>query len=308
MLTFTYRDKFLRKLDIAFLWDSKVETLKFPKKFEKLLHENGSIGWDKVHKCWVKGHFTGITDEQNDYTEYVCTTLASNVESYQLKNHEEVIVCGNNSMYTNDIDELMWYSQMLEETDISIYYQLVNSRNIPFVNVLTDAGRDAVKQAFAERQAGVPVVVKTGLLDEVKTLDITDPSSIDKIGTLDTFREELIKRWCQSYGIDCFTKEKKAQVNNIEMNGFDDWDTMNWLEMYEARLAFVEEMKENGLEIECIKNPVYWDEPTEEDIENGEYEHLEENSEEEDVENVDSTETNEEETDGKTDSDEEQGE
>lgn len=308
MLTFTYRDKFLRKLDIAFLWDSKVETLKFPKKFEKLLHENGSVGWDKVHKCWVKGMFTGITDEDNDYTEYVCTTLASNVKSYQLKNHEEVIVCGNNSMYTNDLDELMWYSEMLEETDISIYYQLVNSRNIPFVNVLTDAGRDAVKQAFAERQAGVPVVVKTGFLDEVKTMDITDPSSIDKIGILDTFREELIKRWCQSYGIDCFTKEKKAQVNNIEMNGFDDWDTMNWLEMYEARLSFVEEMKENGLEIECIKNPVYWDEPTEEDVENGEYEHLEENPEEEDVENVDSTETNEEETDGETDSDEEQGE
>ena len=92
------------------------------------------------------------------------------------------------------------------------------------------------------------------------------------------------------------------------MNGFDDWDTMNWLEMYEARLAFVEEMKENGLEIECIKNPVYWDEPTEEDIENGEYEHLEENPEEEDAENVDTTETNEEEADSKTDSDEEQRE
>ena len=35
---------------------------------------------------------------------------------------------------------------------------------------------------------------------------------------------------------------------------------------------FVEEMKENGFDIEIIKNPVFFDEPTKEDIDEGTFE------------------------------------
>ena len=42
--------------------------------------------------------------------------------------------------------------------------------------------------------------------------------------------------------------------------------------MYEMRLMFVEEMKENGFDIEIIPNPVFFDEPTKEDIEEGTFE------------------------------------
>lgn len=272
MLQATYRNKFDRKLNKLFLWKASNEEFKFPKRMELLLHINGSLGYDLRTGKWVIGHFDGVKDDLNDYVKYVGHTLSSEPESVELKNHTEVIVCGNNELYTNDIEENNWFSKMLEDTDISIYYQLVNSRNIPMLVADTDKVKEEIELAFSKMRAGVPVVVTTDLMNEVKTLDITDNTSIDRISTLDNFHEELIKRWCNSYGIDVETKEKKAQVNEMELDSFGDYDTMNFLEMYEARLDFVKEMTENGFEIECVRNPIYWDEPTEEDIENGEFE------------------------------------
>ena len=55
--------------------------------------------------------------------------------------------------------------------------------------------------------------------------------------------------------------------------------------MYEMRLAFVEEMKENGYDIEIIPNPIFFDEPKKEDIEEGTFEEAEAEEEETPEEN-----------------------
>lgn len=282
----TYYDEFLRKLDRLFLYIPKDVSFIMPKRFELILHNNGSIGWDKIHKCWVEGAWDGRVDENNDFTTYIGTTLnTDDKKTYTLKNHEEVIVCGNNSRYTPDSLDNKWYSMILEETDISTYFQLINSRNIPMISATDDNIKKEVNIAFDNLKAGKPVVIGTGLLGDAKTLDITDPSSIDKISTLDNFHDEMIKRWCNKYGIDVETKEKKAQVNNMELDSFGDWDSLNFLEMYEARIDFIKEMAENGIEIELVRNPIYWDEPTEEDIEDGTFDENEDKEDDNNDEN-----------------------
>lgn len=282
----TYADKFRRKLNRLFTWKCNTEGVKIPKRFELLLHENGSLGYDLIHKCWVIGNFNGIVDDENDFTTYVCHTLSSYPESAELTNHSEVVVCGNNDLYSNDREETNWYSDMLSDTDISIYYQLINSRNIPMLSVGDDNVKKQVELAFQKMKAGCPVVIATDLLDDAKVLDITDNGAIDRISSLDNFYQELIKRWCNTYGVDVETKEKKAQVNEMELDSFGDYDTLNYLEMYQARLDFCNEMRENGIDIEVIRNPIYWDEPTETDIEEGEFEQMEgdENNEDSEVE------------------------
>lgn len=287
----TYKDEFYRKLDRLFIWESENEEFKFPKRMELLLHQRGSLGYDLIHKCWVKGYWDGVVDENNDYTTYVCTTLSTNPQSYSLTNHKEVVVCGNNTIYTDDNYDNKWYANILEETDISIYYQLINSRNIPMLASADDNIKKEVEIAFKKLKAGKPVVITTGLMDEVKTLDILDPNSIEKISTLDNFHEEMLKRWCNKYGVDVETKEKKAQVNTMELDSFGDYSSLNFLEMYEARLEFVEEMNENGYNISCVRNPIYWDEPTDTDIEEGTFEDMEEGGQE-DAEENNSTEGN----------------
>lgn len=280
MKSLTYKNKLYNKLNILFLWKST--SISILKKIEVLLHINGSVGYDLKNKKWVIGRFNDILDDNGDYVEYVCHTLSTtDKECYVLKNHSEVIVCGNNSLYKSDTELINWFSEMLEETDISIYFQLINSRNIPMVSVATDKARDAIENAFNKRKAGQPVVPVTGLLDDVKTLDIVDDSSIDKLSTLDNFHEELIKRICNEFGIDIETKEKKAQVSEMELDSFGDYSTLNYLIMEIARQDFCDEMNANGIDIEFVRNPVFWDEPTDgpegsdTDVETGEFELME---------------------------------
>lgn len=279
---YTYRHRFYNILNILFKWET--EGFNMLKKAELLLHVNGSFGWDLIHKKWVIGKWNDILDDDGDYVEYVCHTLSTtDKDVYVLKNHTEVVVCGNNLMYTTDNDFIRYFSETLSETDISIYHQLMNSRNIPAIGGVDDNTRKDINNIFAQRKAGVPVAIGTDLLDDLKVLDICDNATVDRLSTLDNFHEELIKRFCNGFGIDIETKEKKAQVNEMELDSFGDYSTLYFLTMFIARKQFVEEMNEKGYNISCIKNPIYWDEPTEEDIDEGEFEMLEkENNNEED--------------------------
>lgn len=279
---YTYRHRFYNILNILFKWET--EGFNMLKKAELLLHVNGSFGWDLKNKKWVIGRWNDILDDDGDYVEYCCHTLSTtDKEAYVLKNHTEVIVCGNNLMYTTDNDFIRYFSETLSETDISIYHQLMNSRNIPAIGGVDDNTRKDINNLFAQRKAGVPVAIGTDLLNDLQVLDICDNATVDRLSTLDNFHEELIKRFCNGFGIDIETKEKKAQVNEIELDSFGDYSTLYFLTMFIARKQFVEEMNEKGYNISCIKNPVYWDEPTEEDIDEGEFEMLEkENNNEED--------------------------
>ena len=60
-----------------------------------------------------------------------------------------------------------------------------------------------------------------------------------------------------------------------EIKQYDDVTTMDYLVMYEMRKKFVEEMKENGFDIEIVPNPVFFDEPKDEDIDEGTFEEAE---------------------------------
>lgn len=278
---FSYRMRMYNLLNILFKWEVP-EGMKMLKKAELFLHINGSFGYDLKHKCWVIGRWNNILDDDGDYTEYVCHTLSTTEkECYVLKNHEEVIVCGNNLLYSTDNVFIRYFADTLQETDISIYHQLLNSRNIPALVGIDDNQRKEIYNLFAQRKAGVPVAIPTDLLNDVKTLDITDNSNsgVEKLSTLDNFHEELIKRFCNGFGIDVETKEKKAQVNSLELDCFGDYSTLYFLTMYQARLDFCKEMQENGIDIEVVRNPVFWDEPTEEDIEEGEFELMEQEGE-----------------------------
>ena len=273
--SFSYRMRFYNLLNILFKWET--EGFNMLKKAELFLHINGSFGYDLKNKKWVIGRFNNILDDDGDYTEYVCHTLSTtDKECYVLKNHEEVVVCGNNLLYTTDNEFVRYFADTLQETDISIYHQLMNSRNIPSITGLDDNQVKEVANLFAQRKAGVPVTISTDLLDEVKTLDICDNAGVERLSSLDNFHEELIKRFCNGFGIDIETKEKKAQVNNLELDSFSDYSTLYFLAMAIARKEFVEEMTEKGFTISCTRNPVFWDEPTNEDIDEGEFEFMEE--------------------------------
>lgn len=263
------------KLITLFKWKSS--DIKIPYNMELLLRLNGSIGYATKIKKWVIGSWNGIVDDLNHFTTYVCKTLSTTPETFEI-DQKDVIVCGNNFTYASDTETIEFMASMKTETDISILYQLVNSRNIPMIAAQNDKIKKEIELAFQKMKAGVPVVIGTSLLDELNALDITDKNAIEKMQYLNSFYDVLEKRNAQVFGVDVPLIDKRAQINEKELDNFNDVTSLNFLASYEARLQFCEEMKEAGINIEVVRNPVYKEEASEEEIESEEIQ--EENKEE----------------------------
>ena len=273
----TYMMDARNRLNVYF--KHKSSDIPIPRNVEILIRENGSIGYDLIHKQWVRGHFDGIKDENNDFVNYVCVTLNSNPTSLELKNHKEVVVLRNNALCLPDTPILEWDATMRTENDISMYYQLVNSRNIPVLVANNDKIKKQIEVVFEKIKAGVPAVITTDLLSQVEVKNILDPDAISKMECLNSLNDVLTKRQMNWFGATLDVKDKKAQITTEELKSYDDYTTIGFLANYEERQAFCEEMAENGINYEIIRNPIFSDEPSDEEIETGEME--EEDNEEE---------------------------
>ena len=284
----TYQLKSLEKYINLFTWKS--ETMELPLNPEFYLTENGTLGYDLKHNKWVHGTFTGIRDELGDFTDYVAMTLNSEPDTYTLKNHKEVIVCGNTPLFRPFKQEREWFSYMKSEIDKSIECLTIGTRKSKAFLVENDRKAKELRRAIEAAEQGKPFILTTSILEELQTVDITDPSEIEKMQYLNSFYQAIEKREANDAGVDLDQIDKRAQVSTEEVKQYDDLTTENYLIMFEMRQKFVEEMAKNGLILEIIRNPIYFDEPTEKDVNTGEFEAQEE-PEQEDATNEENNQT-----------------
>lgn len=274
--TLPYFEKALERDAILFKWKSNDPEFKIPFQPEMILTIFGSLGYDKIHKCWVIGAFNEIRDEYGDYSQFIGHTLATeNVQNYILKNHEEVIVCGNTPLFRPFNEERSFYAMMKEETDKSIKAQLINSRLNKAFMADSDNKKKQIEKAYEAFKEGFPMIIVTGLLEGLDTVDLTDPDDIEKMQYLSSFYQTLEKREANDFGVDLENIDKKAQVTSEEIRQYNDVTSLEYLIMWEMRQNFVEEMKENGFDIEIIRNPIFFDEPTAKDVDEGTFEEAE---------------------------------
>lgn len=277
-----------------FKWKS--DTMKLPRNPEFYLSTSGLLGYDLKNKRWVKGHFTGILDEYGDFTTFVALPLNTiNIGAEDLKNHEDVIVCRNNPLCLSNEALNNWFSELHSENDISILSIILLTRLSKIIVAGSDAQKKQIDQAFKNIKNGLPVTITSSILEELNIQELTDPEYIDRIQYLSGFMGEIDKREANYKGIDLELLDKRAQVTSNELKQYDDITTLDYLIKYEERLRFVEEMRENGYELEIIRNPIFFDEPTKEDINEGSFDIKEEDPEElpaeENNEEVDNNET-----------------
>lgn len=254
----SYTKDYLNRLNIFFDWE--MEDAIIPRAMEKVLRLNGSIGFHLKKKIFVVGLFDGTKDENNDYIIYRAQSFATGSNVEELKNHEEVIVCGNNASYLPDIDLINFHAQMQAETDVSMYMQLINSRLAKAFKVTSDAQKKQVEKAYENIANGKPITIVSKLLDDLDTVDITDNAAIEKMQCLDSFYDTITKRLYNNLGINIDIKDKKAQVNNLELQSFDDFTSASFLVNWKARQSFCEEMEKNGFKITCKPNYIFNDE------------------------------------------------
>ena len=266
-----YRSRSLERDAILFKWKS--DTVKLPFNPEFWLTTNGSIGYLIKEKMWVLGTFNGLRDEYGDFTTYVYHSMNTDrVKTGEAKNHEEIIVCGNTPLYRAFEDERRFYAEMKAEADASILSQLILSRLNKAIIAANDQQKKQIEKAYKELILGNPLILTTNVMEELETLDLTDNEDIQKMQYLSTFYQSLQKREANDFGIDLDTIDKRAQVSNEEIKQYDDVTTLEYLIMYEMRQNFVEEMKKNGFDMDIVRNPIFYDEPKPEDIDEGTFE------------------------------------
>ena len=225
---------------------------------------------------WVTCSPTGLFDKYGDFQSFVCRSLDNtDMVGYTAKNHEEVIVCGNTPLYRSFDAEREYYSGLKTETDRSIRNQLLLSRLSKAIVAENDNKAKEIRKAMEDIKEGKILVLTSSLLEDLNILELTDSSDIEKMQYLSSFYQTLEKREANDYGVDLEIIDKRAQVTSNEIKQYDDVTTLEYLIMFECRQRFVDEMKENGFNIEIVRNPVFFDEPTKEDVEEGEFEEAE---------------------------------
>ena len=263
-----FKARFFEKLNNLYQWKSDDVTI--PRNLETFLRLYGSIGYAPKLKKWVCGYVDMVKDDDNEPLNYYCWNLATNKKSYTLKVGEDVILCWNNSLHLSDLPIVNWYCDLMKECDISMKCQILNTRLIPVVAATNDNVKNQIEAAYKDILMGKPCVITTDLIQDLKTIEVTDNTALDKMQYLTSFYESLNKRLYGEFGIEVDSKDKRAQINNEELHGEKDLVTLNYLSYYMERLAFLEALEEIGVTVECIPNPIYATEPNKEEIEDPE--------------------------------------
>ena len=277
---FSNQINILNQLQYFFKWNTKSEEFTIPRNFEILIRTYGIVGFVKKDKKFAHCSIVNFNDN-NDPLDVVAIGFGTSPKSYgTLKNHDDVILCFNNPLGITDLYDVNYFAYEKAQNDVSRMYQLINSRNIPMLETDSDEAKNAIFKALEAVKAGKPAVVTTSIFEEIKKLDILDPANIEKMQYLTSYDESLDKNIANHFGASLDVKNKAAQVNTAELKAYDDITTSNYLVAYESRIDFVDEMKENGYEIELVVSPIFADEPNKEEIEDPELLEDEQNQEE----------------------------
>ncbi len=258
-----------------FYWKS--EELKLPRDPEFWLTMGGCLAFNKITKKWLRGQFTGILNDEGDFTTFIGLPLATTNEgAKEYKNHDQVIVCRNNPLMIPNIVKNEWFASLKEENDKSLMALVIMTRYSKALVAYSNQQKNQIEEAMKSIIDGMPVVYTSSILEDPNQLDLTNPQDVDKIQYLSSFMQEIDKREANLKGIDLELLDKRAQVTSNELKQYDDITTLDYLIAFNERQRFVEEMKENGFNLEIVRNPIFFDEPTEEDVKEGEFEYKEE--------------------------------
>ena len=279
MLQKDYMNIAINRDILSFTWKSK--DIKLPRDPEFWLLTNGVLAFDKIDNKWKRGQFTGVLDDEGDFETYVAIPLSSsNPGAVDRKNHEQIIVCRNNPLCLPNTAQNEWFAKLKAESDTSLMCMILLTRLSKIIEAFSDAQKSQIEAAFKNIKEGLPVVITSSLIEDLKIQELTDPDFIDKIQYISGLMQEIDKREANLKGIDLELLDKRAQVTSNELKQYDDITTLDYLTRYVERLRFMEEMKENGFDIEIVPNPIFFDEPKKKDIDEGTFESKETEEEE----------------------------
>ena len=175
------------------------------------------------------------------------------MKSYQLDiNDPKLIIAHNNCSYLSDFGLIDKYANMLNEVDKSLNSLVIYSRMHPIPRVKNDADVKQFNTIFKNILSGKigSVMKNDDKLSElvgdgdVEIVNYTDVNASTKIAELTRLRDSILQNFLREIGITCNQINKAAQVNNLELQSYDNYTNLNLWDYYNSRVKMCEEINE----------------------------------------------------------------
>lgn len=216
---------------------------------ETILQTEGTCGVTEINGNLYTGTGGFCGDVINFLpTEYQITNIG--VGSKTGKIGEDFVVGFNNSTRTPEW-QIMQFADILTEIDTSERCNLLFSRFLRIPKVNDTKEKSAVEQAVKAIMDGrfealvsknvLEKIVETGSPDN-QFLDLVDVKEVDKLQYLNQYRDNIVKRFYQTYGQGLQSTNKLAQQTSDEIHGNDAVSMIYVLDKLRHRKRFVGEI------------------------------------------------------------------
>lgn len=180
--------------------------------------------------------------------------------TYTRINHKDCVVCYNNNIASPDL-LIEFFSTILNEIDASINCAIHNSRNVPLPVAHDPKTVESLKQTIeAIREGRTEVVLDKNTLtllenglSAIEVVNLTDPTSADKIQYLSKIHDDILRRAATLYGHNLNGSPKAAQQSIEEIQGSESFSWIIALDKLNQRILWCNECSEMFPEMKDIK-------------------------------------------------------
>lgn len=236
-----------------FIWDGLPETI-MQEQLEGILISNGTVGIGEIdgnYYCGFGsycGEVKGFLPEQYQFAVQGIGDLMG-----KWSDDGNIVVGWNNATYTPDMI-LAQYASILTEIDVSERLNVLFARLCKIPKVRDQKDKIAVENSINALLTGkidafvshntldARELLSDGLSREDTFLDISDVDKIDKLQYLNQYRDNVIKRFFQIYGISTQVTGKLAQQSQDEIHSNDDVSLTLFYSRYQYRKKLSEDL------------------------------------------------------------------
>lgn len=196
----------------------------------------------------VYGGYSGTLDFYGYPTEYLWTT---GVESGNTK-LSDMVVGHSNKLWFPIVFIIDYYSRLLANMDVSLKIASVNTRIVDIYRATTDVDQKRIDKIFKDIENGIvnhsyltDMTLDKLLKDDKGLIPFTTKSGDSQyIPMLLQAYDSLFARLCREIGINISVPVKKAQVNSLEIYGYENYSQLCLSEMLDSFTEFFDRVNE----------------------------------------------------------------
>lgn len=198
---------------------------------EQVLTNIGLVGFCMIDGVLCYGTVSLSGKINKDGIPTRATVFFFNGESFSGYVGKDVVIMWNNKTHTPELKSSQ-FSEVLTECDNSIMACVYNSR--PYMAIVAKSQKfiKSIRAILKQWRDGKPQIIAgddtiQGIVyperEEVKSINLSDPTIMDKIQYLSKLHDDVLRRGLTYYGIAINSSGKMAQLNNKEIDGYETY-------------------------------------------------------------------------------------